>query len=68
MNSQFTQFIVALAAVGFLGVATLIAVAGYVLNDTPPELVFALTGAISGIAGQASAYLFRLNGTQSRQG
>lgn len=66
MNPQVTQFAVAIGAVVFLGIATLIAVTGYVLNDAPPELVFTLVGALSGITGQASAYLFRLNGGSGR--
>jgi hypothetical protein len=62
MNRSVTQFAVALAAVLLLGIVTIIAVVGYFWRNGPPELVFTLVGALSGITGQASAYLFRLNG------
>ena len=64
MNQQVTQAAVAIIAIVFLGLITLMAVAGSIWNDAPPELVFSLVGAFSGITGQASAYLFRLNGSK----
>lgn len=64
MNQQATQFFVAVLAIVFLGLITLLAVAGSIWNDAPPELVFSLVGAMTGITGQASAYLFRLNGSK----
>ena len=64
MNQQVTQAFVAIIAIVFLGLITLMAVAGAIWNDAPTELVFSLVGAFTGITGQASAYLFRLNGTK----
>ncbi len=64
MNPQGTQFFVAIISICFLGLITLLAVAGAIWNDAPPELTFTLVGAMTGVTGQASAYLFRLNGNK----
>lgn len=64
MNPQLPQLAVAVIAMVFLGLITLLAVAGSIFHDAPPELTFTLVGAMTGVTGQASAYLFRINGTK----
>lgn len=62
MNRQSTQAAVAILSIIILGMVTLLAAGAYLFNDSPSELAFALVGGLTGITGQASAYLFRLNG------
>lgn len=68
MNRQVTQFWVAVISIGFLGLISLAAVIGYAFGETPGEHVTLFAGGLIGIAGQASAYLFRLNGYPSKEG
>ncbi len=62
MNGNRTQFAVAVLGIFFLGLATVIAVAGEALFNGRSELTFALVTALTGVTGASSAYLFRLNG------
>lgn len=61
MSTEGMQFWVAVVAVGFLGLATLVALVGEVFFDGRSELTFALVTALTAVTGAASAYLFRLN-------
>ena len=62
MNRALTQFWIAFLAVAFLGVATLIAVIGDVIFDAESDLTLLLVGGLVASVGQATAYMFRLNG------
>lgn len=62
MNRQLTQFWVAVVSVLFLGAATLLGLAGMAFGEVPDNMVTLFAGGLIGITGQATAYLFRLNG------
>lgn len=62
MNRAKTQFAVAVFGIGFLGFATLMALAGEIFFEGRSELTFALVTALTGTTSGATAYLFRLNG------
>lgn len=63
VNRSATQFAVAFLAVLFLGVATVAAVVGEIFYGKSSELTFALVTGLVGSVGQATAFLFRLNGS-----
>jgi len=67
MNRARTQFIIATIAMICLGVATIAAVVGDVFFDRSSDLTLLLVGALTAVTGQATAYLFRLNGQAGNQ-
>lgn len=62
MKRAETQFWVAIVALSFLGTATMIAVVGDVIFSQSSDLTLLLVGGLVASVGQATAFLFRLNG------
>jgi hypothetical protein len=62
MNHAATQFVVAVVAVMFLGIATLLAIGAQLFNDGDSNITFLLIGALTSVTSMSAAYLFRLNG------
>jgi len=62
VSLYWTQFAVAVIGMLALAAATCIALIGDVFYERPSELTFALVTGLTFATGQATAYLFRLNG------
>lgn len=62
MNRSVTQFWVAVLSVVLVGAVVLLLTWGAVFRNIDPVVAVAAFAALTGIAGAASSYLFRLNG------
>jgi hypothetical protein len=63
MNKSATQFVIAVLFVLVLGAATLLSIVGELWFDKSSQFTMLLVGGLLTGAGQATAYLFRLNGS-----
>jgi len=63
MNKSATQFVIAVLFVLVLGAATLLSIVGELWFDRSSQFPMLLVGGLLPGAGQAPAYLFRLNGS-----
>jgi len=63
MTRTATQFVIAILFVLVLGAATLVSIVGELWFDKSSQFTMLLVGGLLTGAGQATAYLFRLNGT-----
>ena len=63
MDRQATQFALALAAIFFLGVCTIIALIGEVFYDSRSELTVVLVTTLGTITVSSATYFFRVNGS-----
>ena len=63
MNKSATQFVIAVLFVLVLGAATLLSIVGELWFDRSSQFTMLLVGGLLTGAGQATAYLFRLNGS-----
>jgi len=63
VNKSATQFIIAILFVFILGASTLVSIVGELWFDKSSQFTMLLVGGLLTGAGQATAYLFRLNGS-----
>lgn len=63
MTKTATQFVIAILFVLVLGTATLVAIVGELWFEKSSQFTMLLVGGLLTGAGQATAYLFRLNGS-----
>jgi len=68
MNLKLTQFCVALLATTLVGAIDGMLVWGAIFRNVDMATAMAAFSGLTGIAGSAAAYLFRLNGTTPTTG
>jgi len=63
VNKTGTQFWVAVMAVAFVGAVNLMLIWGAIFKDVDLAVAMAAFAGLTGVAGNATAWLYRLNGS-----